>query len=173
MSGSFRVHSVFAAVLAVALLLFVAVTWLPGPSPVDGTGWAALTVIGAVVLVPAALVVRLRLNDVEAELWPAFRELRRPLRRALVALLLTAAAALVLSVVHGDLLYQEPEALAGRYYASKVSGDRGRIEVTKAGYEAVVENEQRVLLSLAGCVAAFGACATFTAREMFRVDRRS
>ncbi|MFI0966056.1 hypothetical protein ACH4S8_32385 [Streptomyces sp. NPDC021080] len=171
MSGSFRVHSVFAAVLAVALLLFVAVTWLPGPSLVDGTGWAALTMIGVIILVPVAIVVRLRLNDVEAELWPAFFELRRPLRRALVALLLTAAAALVLSVVRGGLDWQNSKVEAGQYYADYVR-THSRVELTKAGYETAAEGEQRVLLSLASCIAAFGACATFTAREMFREDRR-
>lgn len=165
-------HSAFAAVLAIALLLFVAVTWLPGPSPVDGTGWAALTLVGVFILVPFAFMVRLSLNDVEPKVWQAFRALRRPLRRALVALLLTAAAGLLLSVVHGDLLYQEPETLAGRYYVLDAAGDRSRVEVTKAGYEAVVEGEQRVLLSLASCLAAFGACATFAARDLFRENRR-
>ncbi|MFI0961984.1 hypothetical protein ACH4S8_11355 [Streptomyces sp. NPDC021080] len=175
MSGSFKVHSVFAAVLAVALLLFVAVTWLPGPSPVDGIGWAVTVMVGVVVLVPVAIVVRLRLNDVEVELWPVFREeLPRPLRRVLLGLLLTAVASFALSLAHGDPDLSGPKAHGDRYWAEYGRNHHSReVALTKAEYEVAVEDSQRDLLSFASCVASVGACVAFTARESFRVDRRS
>ncbi|WP_143050138.1 hypothetical protein [Streptomyces sp. 2231.1] len=86
------------------------------------------------------------------------------MRRALVALLLAAVAALVMSVLHGDGRYQEPEARAGRYYASKVTGERARVEVSMAVYGAVREGEQRMILSAASCVAALGVPAWHSPR---------
>lgn len=174
MGWSFKVHSAVALGLGAVLLTAAALTWLPGMLPWAGARWLAVLLLVAAFPVVVAAVVRGVLA--KADRWTLLVALRCLPGR--VQAVMVAMAALGLAVVFGpgggDGHLQGPEIRDGRYTAfSTAPHARGTVEVTRAQYLTVLENDQRLLLGIPGLLLVGAACAVLAAGEIHRADLRA
>ncbi|MFB7556470.1 hypothetical protein [Streptomyces brevispora] len=173
MESSFKLHGGAAAGSSAVLLLFAALTWLPGTLPLTGSKWPMVAI--AVLLFPIciAAVVRMLLSGADRHsIWLAFRCLPGRGQAVLGALAVSGVVLLFFSTA-GSGNRQAPEVKDGRYFVFEVTPEaRGTIEVSYSQYEAVLENEQRFMLAIPSALFAGAAYVVFAAGELRRADVR-
>ncbi|MFE2294851.1 hypothetical protein [Streptomyces sp. NPDC059452] len=174
MEWTFKLHAGLAAALGAVLLVLAALTWLPGTLPLPEAGWPviALGALVALIVLPALARIALTRAD-RSTAWQAFRCLPGRAQAGLAALGL-ACAVLVICTIGGDQGMSSPEAKDGRYYAFQAAGyQRGTVEVSRSQYEAVLEDSQRLMLTVPGFLLTVAAYTVLAAGELRRADRTS
>ncbi|MEU1196815.1 hypothetical protein ABZ446_11395 [Streptomyces sp. NPDC005813] len=153
MRRSFTPHSGIAVGLSVVLLSFVLLTWLPGPSPVGGTGWPVPAIVLAFLLLGAALYPLIE-NEPSAQLGE-FKDLPSPVKVVSWLLIALSVAMIVLTAVGGHGGFQSPTVEGGRYFSyDQSTSPRVKVELSRSEYEEVTESQQRMMLSIASLLSA-------------------
>lgn len=152
---TFTVRSGILFGLSVALLSFVALTWLPGPSPVDSTGWAMAVMALSFVLCLCAAVPVIETGASRPPKWLLGRGLPGQLRATLGLLIASGVVLLVVNVLDGGGALETPRAVGDRYFATDMTASpRVEVEISRSRYEFEVEDEQRMMLVLTGLLCA-------------------
>ncbi|MGD1220414.1 hypothetical protein AB9Q10_18530 [Streptomyces krungchingensis] len=141
--------------LSVALLSFVALTWLPGPSLIDGTGWTMAVMTLSFVLCLCAAVPVINSEASRSPKWFLGRGLPGHVRATLGLLIVSGVVLLVVNVLDGGGALETPRALGDRYFATDMTASpRVEVEISRSRYEFEVEDEQRMMLVLTGLLCA-------------------
>ncbi|MEV0688566.1 hypothetical protein [Streptomyces sp. NPDC050388] len=173
MGWSFKVHGGVAAGLGAVLLVLAGLTWLPGALPPAKAGW--LPALIAVLFFPIVIsaVVRLFLARVDkSSAWQAFRCLPGRVQTGLAVLALSGVVMTFLGKgQEGNL--QAVEVKDGRYFAFDTTPHaRGTVELfSHEQYRAVLEADQRIMLTVSGVLFVGAAYAVLVAGELRRADR--
>ncbi|WP_327381477.1 hypothetical protein [Streptomyces sp. NBC_01207] len=174
MDWTFKCHGGVAAALGAALLVLVALTWLPGTLPLTVSGWpmAATAVLLFAIFVSA--LVRMFLMRADRHLvWLAFRCLPRTVQTGLAALAISGVGITVIGAA-GEGNLQAAEEKDGRYFAFDTAPlARGTVEISQKQYQAVLESDQRSMLAVPGLLFVGAAYVVLTAGELRRADRGS
>ncbi|MFD7911929.1 hypothetical protein ACFV30_14530 [Streptomyces sp. NPDC059752] len=174
MDWTFKCHGGVAAALGAALLVLVALTWLPGTLPLTVSGWpmAAIAVLLFAIFVSA--LVRMFLMRTDRQLvWLAFRCLPRKVQTGLAALAISGVGITVIGAA-GEGNLQAAEVKDGRYFAFDTAPlARGTFEISQEQYQAVLESDQRSMLAIPGLLFIGAAYVVLTAGELRRADRGS
>ncbi|MFF0103657.1 hypothetical protein [Streptomyces hirsutus] len=103
--------------------------------------------------------------------WQAFRCLPGKVQAGLAVLALSGMAMTFLSLgQEGNL--QSAEARDGRYFAFDTTPHaRGTVALSRERYQAVLEADQRSMLTIPGVLLVGTACAVLAAGELRRADR--
>ncbi len=153
MRRSFTLHSGIAVGLSVVLLSFVSLTWLPGPSPVDGTWWPVPAIVLAFVLLATALypVIQNEPSTQRGE----FKYLPNRVKAVVWLLIALSVAMIVLTAAGGHGRFQSPTVEGGRYFSyDQSTSPRVKVELSRSQYEASTESQQRLMLSIASLMSA-------------------
>ncbi|MEV6192874.1 hypothetical protein AB0M19_10770 [Streptomyces sp. NPDC051920] len=141
--------------LSVALLSFVALTWLPGPSPIDGTGWSMAVMMLSFVLCLCVAMPVIKSEVSRPPKWFLGRGLPGHVRATVGLLIVSGVALLVVNVSDGGGALETPRALGDRYFATDMAASpRVQVEISRSRYEFEVEDEQRMMLVLMGLLCA-------------------
>ncbi|MFF8478969.1 hypothetical protein [Streptomyces sp. NPDC015414] len=141
--------------MSVALLSFVAFTWLPGPSPVDGTGWAMAVMASAFVICLCAAVPVIQSEASSPPKWILGRGLPGQVRVMLGLLITSGVVLLAVNVLDGGGALETPRVVGDRYFATDMTASpRVKVEISRSRYEFEVEDEQRMMLGLPGLLCA-------------------
>ncbi|MFI6359839.1 hypothetical protein ACIBJF_46425 [Streptomyces sp. NPDC050743] len=176
MRRSFTLRSGMAVGLSVVLLSFVLLTWLPGPSPVDGTGWPVPSIVLAFLLLGTALYPAMK-DEPSAQRgapppkWSAFGYLPNRVK-AVPGLLIALSVAMIIITAAGGLgNFQSPTVEGGRYFSYDLStSPRVKVELSRSQYEAVTEGQQRIMLSIASLMSALAGGVFLGISERRRQD---
>ncbi|WP_405789805.1 hypothetical protein [Streptomyces sp. NBC_01367] len=175
MDWTFKCHGGVAAALGAALLVLVALTWLPGTLPLTASGWPMAAI--AVLLFPVftSALVRMFLMRADRHLiWLAFRCLPRKVQTGLAALAISGVGITVIGTAAGEGNLQAAEVKDGRYFAFDTAPlARGTVEISQGQYQAVLESDQRSMLAIPGLLFIGAAYVVLTAGELRRADRGS
>lgn len=147
--------------MSVGLESFVAVTWLPGPSPIDGNGWPVLVIVVCFAICVCAMAPLIEDRKSKKSLrGRSFLGRDLPRRVRLTGGLLIAAAlfAQILGLFDGGGVLESPRRSGDRYYANNVTlSPRVDVEIPRSRYEFEIEEDQRAMLGVGGLL-----CAWFT-----------
>ncbi|WP_063806657.1 hypothetical protein [Streptomyces regalis] len=172
MKTSFKVHGAIAGGASAVLLSLAALTWVPGVWLSKEAGTAAM-VLGGVLLFPvfgAALIRALLARATKAELWHAFRCLPGTVQLALATLLVSGFVIGGMGA-GGAAGLQDASIENGRYYAFEATpGHRGRTEISRSEYLAVVRGDLRMMLAIPGVLFAGAAFHVLATGELRRAD---
>lgn len=173
MEWSFKLHGGIAAGLSTVLLLLAALTWLPGNLPLAGLKWPMVAIVVLLFPIFIAALVRMFLSGADRHsMWLAFRCLPGRVQGFLGALVISGVVLMLFSTV-GAGSWQAPEVKDGRYFVFDTTPHaRGTIEVSHSQYEAVLESDQRSMLTIPGILFAGAAYFVFAAGELRRADVR-
>ncbi|MEU7581698.1 hypothetical protein AB0B50_29320 [Streptomyces sp. NPDC041068] len=171
MGWTFKLHGGVAVVLGFVLLVLTALSWLPGTFSLAGARW--LVVAGFALLPPvflSALVRGFLARTDRQSLWLAFRCLPGQVQVGLAALFVSGAVMAVVTMGGGTNL-QAAEMREGRYFALDTTPHaRGRVEVSRSRYEAVLASDRRPMLVIPGMLFIGAAFVVLTAGEVRRAD---
>lgn len=175
MKGNFKVHGAIAGGASAVLLLLAALTWVPGLWLSEDAGTAVMA-LGGVLLFPvlgAALVRGLLARATKAEIWQAFRCLPWTVQLALGTLLISGFVIAGVGAGSGGGL-QDASIENGRYYAFDTAPlHRGRTEISRSEYLAVVRSDQRMMFAIPGALFAGAAYVVLAAGELRRADAKN
>ncbi|MGW1896340.1 hypothetical protein ACWCQB_02550 [Streptomyces hirsutus] len=172
MGWSFKVHGGVAAGLGAVLVVLAGLTWLPGTLSLFEARWLSALIFALLFPIFIAALARLFLARADnALLWQAFRCLPGKVQTGLAVLALSGMAMAFLSMgVEGNL--QSAEVRDGRYFAFDTTPHaRGTVELSRERYQAVLEADQRSMLTISGVVFVGAAYAVLAAGELRRADR--
>ncbi|CAM5519603.1 hypothetical protein [Streptomyces hirsutus] len=170
MGWSFKLHGGVAAGLGAVLLPLAWLTWLPGTLPLlDGRWLLPLNVVVVFPTVMAALARLVLARADKAQVWQALRCLPGKVQAGLAVLVLSGMAMMFLSMGREGNL-QSAEVRDGKYFAFDTTA-RGTVELSRERYQAVLEADQRSMLTIPGVVLVGAACAVLAAGELRRADR--
>lgn len=169
MGWSFKVRGGVAAVLGAVSVVLAWLTRLPGTLPLpEETGLLALIVVLLFPVLATALARLVLMRVDKALVWRAFRCLPGKVQAGLAVLALSGMAMMFLSLgQEGNL--QSAEARDGRYFAFDTTA-RGTVELSRERYQAVLETDQRSMLTMSGVVFVGAAYAVLAAGELRRAD---
>lgn len=143
MGWSFKLHGGIAAGLSALLLILAASTWLPGTLPPADSTWLS------------------------------FRCLPGAVQGVLGGLVVSGVVVLVVRVAGAGNL-QSAETRDGRYFVLDTTPyERGRTEVSRSQYVAVLEGDQRSMPAIPSLLFASAACLALAAGELRRADAES
>ncbi|MEV7859059.1 hypothetical protein AB0O86_09550 [Streptomyces hirsutus] len=170
MGWSFKVHGGVAAGLGAVLMVLAGLTWLPGTLLlIEEGGLLALIVVLLFPILMAAAVRLLLARADKAQVWQALRCLPGKVQAGLAVLVLSGMAMMFLSMGREGNL-QSAEVRDGKYFAFDTTA-RGTVELSRERYQAVLEADQRSMLTIPGVVLVGAACAVLAAGELRRADR--
>ncbi|MDX3639839.1 hypothetical protein [Streptomyces sp. MB09-02B] len=153
------------------LLILAALTWLPGTLPLVDSAWLTATVVLLLFPVFAAALLRVLLTRADRHsVWLAFRCLPGVVQGALGSLVVSSVVVLLVSMAGAGNL-QSAEIRDGRYFVLDTTPyERGRIEVSRSQYVAVLESDQRSMLAIPSFLFASAAYLALAAGELCRAD---
>ncbi|WP_369243626.1 hypothetical protein [Streptomyces sp. R41] len=171
MRRTFTLHSGFAAGLSAVVLSFVALTWLPGPSPVDGTGWAVPVILLAFLVLGTAVVPMAGTGSNARSRWSVFLRLPGRVKAVPGLLIALGVAMIIINAAGGEGALESPTAEGGRYFSyDQSTSPRVKVELSRSQYEAVIESQQRMMLAIAGLMSASAAGVVLAGGELRRQD---
>ena len=171
MGWSFKLHGGIAAGLSALLLILAALTWLPGTLPLADSTWLTAVVVVLVFPICTAALLRIILTRADRHtIWLSFRCLPGAVQGALAGLSVSGVVVLVVSMAGAGNL-QSAETRDGRYFVLDATPyKRGRIEVSRSEYLAVLESDQRSMLAIPSLLFASAACLALAAGELGRAN---
>ncbi|MEU6180439.1 hypothetical protein [Streptomyces coeruleorubidus] len=153
------------------LLILAALTWLPGTLQLVDSPWLTAAVV--LVLFPifaAAFACVLLTRADRHSVWLAFRCLPGAVQGALGGLVVSGIVVILVSIASTGNL-QSAEVRDGRYFVLDTTPyERGRVEVSRSQYVAVLESDQRSMLAIPGILFAAAAYLALAAGELRRAD---
>jgi hypothetical protein len=171
MGWRFKLHGGVAAGLSALLLILAALTWLPGTLQLVDSPWLKAAVVLLLFPIFAAAVVRVLLTRADRHsVWLAFRCLPGAVQGALGSLVVSGIVVILVSMA-GTGNLQSAEVRDGRYFVLDTTPyERGKVEVSRSQYVAVLESDQRSMLAIPGILFAAAAYLALAAGELRRAD---